>query len=175
MSRTRGQLRGAINVGYRLRPRVDVAGLVSDDEAFVRVGAAVRFDHIGELWWSTSIASPLADREKNVMAIEMLLGGTRRVTSLVNVFVAGGVGLDNGFGVPEWRALAGVRFDREPRRPRRSAPARDDASTGPGRRHRAASSAATAEDDGRGHEPPRRGKRFPVRRSPSTRRLVRSR
>jgi hypothetical protein len=115
VSRTRGQLRGAVNVGYRMRKRVDVAGLVSDDEAFARIGAAARFDRVGELWWSTSVAAPLSDRERNVTAIEMLFGGTRRVTPLVNVFIAGGVGLDNGFGVPDWRALAGVRFDREPR------------------------------------------------------------
>jgi hypothetical protein len=112
VSRARGRVRGAVNLGYRFRPRVEVAGLVSDDEGFVRAGIATRFSR-GEAWWSTSIAAPFADRRKNVMAIEMLAGGTQRVSSLVNVFVAGGVGLDNGFGVPDWRALAGVRFVRE--------------------------------------------------------------
>lgn len=113
ISRARGRMRGAVNVGYRLRPRVEVAGLVTDDEAFARVGLGAQFSHAGEAWLSASLAAPLVDRQKNVMAIEMLAGGTQRVTSLVNVFVAGGVGLDNGFGVPDWRALAGVRFVRE--------------------------------------------------------------
>lgn len=114
ISRARGRVRGAVNLGYRFRPRVEVSGLVADDEAFVRAGVGARVAR-GEAWWSTSIAAPLSDRKKNLMAIEMLVGGTQRVTSLVNVFVAGGVGLDNGFGVPDWRALAGVRFVREER------------------------------------------------------------
>lgn len=115
ISRSRGRMRGAVNVGYRLRPRVDVAGLVSDDEAFARAGFGAQFSRGGEAWLSASLAAPLVDRHKNVMAIEMLVGGAQRVTSLVNVFVGGGIGLDNGFGVPDWRALAGVRFVREAR------------------------------------------------------------
>jgi hypothetical protein len=114
ISRARGRVRGAVNLGYRFRPRVEVAGLVADDEGFARVGIAGQVGR-GEVWWSTSLAAPVTDRRKNVMAIEMLVGGTQRVTSLVNVFAAGGVGLDNGFGVPDWRALAGVRFVREER------------------------------------------------------------
>jgi hypothetical protein len=114
VSGTRDRYRAALNLGYRLKKRIDVAGLVSDDEAFARAGLGVRLgpahDPVAELWWSTSAGLPLKDRTSNQMAIEMLAGAARDVTPAVGVFVAGGVGLDNGFGVPDWRALAGVRF-----------------------------------------------------------------
>ena len=115
LSSTIGRVRVAMNGGYHLKPRVETAGLVSDDEAFVRLGAGVTLGPVmaphAELWWSSSVATPLADADKNQVAVEMLLGGARQVTAAVSVFVAGGVGLDNGFGTPDWRALGGVRFE----------------------------------------------------------------
>jgi len=112
---TFGRLRGALNAGYHLKPRVETAGLVSDDEAFARIGAGLTLGDVdapaAELWWSTSLATPIADRATNQVAVEMLAGGVRQLTSAVAVFAAGGVGLDNGFGTPGWRALAGVRFE----------------------------------------------------------------
>ena len=124
VSGTRDRYRAALNLGYRLKKRVDVAGLVSDDEAFARAGIGVRLgpahDPLAELWWSTSVGMPLTDRAANQIAVEMLAGAARDVTPVVGVFVAGGLGLDNGFGVPDWRALAGVRF--EPGRERAPAP-----------------------------------------------------
>ena len=114
MSGARDRLRGALNVGYRIKPKVQVAGLVSDDEVFARVGAGYQAGDIAELWWSTSLAMPVVSPDHNQIALEMMLGGARRVTPLVGVFAAGGIGLDNGFGTPDWRALAGVRVEREP-------------------------------------------------------------
>lgn len=110
-----GRLRGALNIGYHLKPRVEAAGLVSDDEAFARIGLALGIDRAHnpttELWWSTSIAAPVSDREQNQIAVEMLLGAGHRLGPAFGLFVAGGVGLDNGFGTPDWRALAGVRYE----------------------------------------------------------------
>ena len=106
------QLRFAGNVGYRIKPRVEVAGLVNDDEAFARVGVGMALPAV-ELMWSTSVASPVTDTSSNRLAVEMLAGAARDVTGNVGVFVAGGVGLQNGFGTPDWRALAGVRISYE--------------------------------------------------------------
>ncbi|HEY5923547.1 MAG TPA: carboxypeptidase-like regulatory domain-containing protein, partial [Kofleriaceae bacterium] len=64
-----------------------------------------------ELWASTSLATPIADAERNQVAIELRAGASRRFTDRIDGFIAGGVGLDNGFGIPDWRALAGVRFE----------------------------------------------------------------
>jgi len=107
-----GRVRGAVNLGYDLKPRVEAAGLVTDDEAFARIGLAVGLDDAkaSELWWSTSVAAPVKDREKNQVAVEMLLG-LRHQFGATGVFAAGGIGLDNGFGTPDWRALAGIRYE----------------------------------------------------------------
>ncbi len=103
-----GRVRGAINLGYRVRERVEVAGLVSDDEAFVRAALGVQLD-VAELSASTSLAAPVTDRSANQVAIEALAGAARPITDTLAAFVGGGIGLDNGFGVPDWRAFGGVR------------------------------------------------------------------
>lgn len=110
-----GPVRAAANAGYHLKSRVVTAGLVSDDEAFARIGLGLALGSartpLVELSWSTSIATPLGDADRNQVAIEMLGGAARQLRPGLGVFVAGGVGLDNGFGTPDWRALGGVRFE----------------------------------------------------------------
>ncbi|HEX5061255.1 MAG TPA: carboxypeptidase-like regulatory domain-containing protein [Kofleriaceae bacterium] len=110
-----GRVRGALNLGYAIKPRVEAAGLVSDDEAFARLGAGVTLGApaapAAELWLATSIATPLTDAAHNQVAIELLAGAARRFTPTLEGFIGGGIGLDNGFGTPDWRALAGVRFE----------------------------------------------------------------
>ena len=103
------RLRIAANLGYRMRPRTETAGLVIDDEMFARAGAGVGLGR-GELALSLSAAAPPANRAGNQIAVEAMLGGTLHVTRSVDVFAAGGVGLDNGFGTPDWRMVGGVRF-----------------------------------------------------------------
>lgn len=110
LSVARGQLRGGINVGYLLRKNTETAGLRSDDEGFVRVGGAVQLGAVAELFAAISAAAPLSDPDQNQIALELLGGASRSLTPAVSAFVAGGVGLDNGFGTPDWRVLAGVRF-----------------------------------------------------------------
>ncbi len=107
------RFRLAANLGYHVKPRVDNAGLVSDDEAFARVAAALDA-RAAELWLATSIAAPISDAERNQVAVELLAGASHRFTPTLDGFVAGGAGLDNGFGTPDWRALAGVRFGSAP-------------------------------------------------------------
>ena len=110
VSGSRDRLRGALDVGYLLRPRTKVAGLVSDDEVFARVGAGYQIADQTAAWWSTSLAMPIIDASKNQIALEMLLGVRQHINAMVDVFAAGGIGLDNGFGTPDWRALAGVQI-----------------------------------------------------------------
>ncbi len=108
-------LRAAVNLGYVAKPRVDTAGLVSDDEGFAKLGLgySIGGEHapIADVWWTTSFAAPLGDRDSNQIAIEMLGGVGRQLTPALGAFVAGGAGLDNGFGTPDWRLLAGVRYE----------------------------------------------------------------
>jgi hypothetical protein len=98
-----------VNVGYRIKPRVRVAGLVSDDEAFARLGLSYP-TRVAMLWSSTSIAAPLADASQNQVALETLLGLQLALSETVIVYGAGGAGLANGFGTPDWRALVGVQI-----------------------------------------------------------------
>src|SRR5204862_3505164 len=73
VSGTRDRLLGAINVGYRLKPKVDVAGLSSNDEAFARAGLGVAIDAKTGAYWSLSAAAPLSDSSANQVAIETML------------------------------------------------------------------------------------------------------
>jgi hypothetical protein len=104
------RIRIAANLGYQLKPRVDSAGLISDDEAFARIATGVELARRTELWLAGSIATPLSNAERNQVATQLLTGASHRFTPMIDGFVAGGIGLDNGFGTPDWRALAGVRF-----------------------------------------------------------------
>jgi len=111
---TWGRLRGGGNAGYVIRERVDDAGLIIDDEIFVRAGVGMQLgspESATEVAVSVSLAMPVRDVQANQVALATMVGGSRKITSAVGVFVAAGFGLDNGFGVPDWRALAGVRLD----------------------------------------------------------------
>lgn len=41
---------------------------------------------------------------------EALLGLSQRVIPSLTLYAAGGIGISNGFGTPDWRAVAGLRF-----------------------------------------------------------------
>lgn len=118
ISATQGPIRGAVNVGYLLRPAVDTAGLHSDDEGFARAALGYTLGEIrapaAELFTALSAASPLTGAERNQVAIEMFAGASRRISPTIDAFAGGGIGLDNGFGTPDWRLLAGVRFGAAP-------------------------------------------------------------
>ena len=111
---TWGPLRAGGNAGYVIRERVDDAGLIIDDEFFVRAGVGMQLGDPAsatEVAVSASLAMPASNAQGNQIALAAMAGGSRKVTGSIAVFVAGGLGLDNGFGVPDWRALAGVRIE----------------------------------------------------------------
>ena len=112
-SMTSGLFRASVNAGYLLRKRVETAGLVVDNEMYARAALGVNVSGT-ELMWSASAARPRHDATKNVVAVETLIGAGRPISSALAVFAAGGVGLDNGFGTPDWRAVVGVRFGSAP-------------------------------------------------------------
>lgn len=118
VSLTQGRLRGGLNVGYLMRKNVDTAGLTSRDEGFARAAVGVTVGELHapavELFTALSASSPLVDVERNQVALELFAGASRRISGTLDVFIGGGIGLDNGFGTPDWRALAGVRFGSGP-------------------------------------------------------------
>ncbi len=112
---TTGTVRLGANVGYRLRKRVEIADLVVDDEFFARVGLGFRFggtqdNAVTELDVSGALAAPPSGVRANRVAAEILVGGSQRLTRSIRLFAGGGVGLDKGFGTPDWRAVVGLRF-----------------------------------------------------------------
>lgn len=110
LSITQGRVRGALNVGYLARPSTETAGLHSDDEGFARIALGVAASERVEVFASLSAASPLSDVKPNQVSLEALGGVGLSISPTLGAFVAGGVGLDNGYGTPDWRVVAGVRF-----------------------------------------------------------------
>ena len=115
LSHATGPWRLGANLGYRLRKQGEVADLVVDDELFFHLGAGFDLGHhngppvlLGmTLSGATSAAAPFSNANQN--ALELLGSAAYTLADRVTPFMAVGAGLGNGFGTPDWRALAGIR------------------------------------------------------------------
>jgi outer membrane protein OmpA-like peptidoglycan-associated protein len=121
VSRRQGAFRIAGDVGLRLRERVALADLTVGNELFARVGAGYRFDHARsgpplEVGLTTSLATSTANvfDRTNQDHWEILGGGQVDVRPDLIAFAAAGVGIERGFGTPDWRVLLGTRFHIDP-------------------------------------------------------------
>ena len=109
-------IRGAINAGYRARERRVMGDLEINDELFAAAGLALDLGGSGgppvELDLAFSYATPAGDVfatfNRNYAEIKP---GVVVDAGPVLAFVAGGFGVAEGYGTPDWRVLAGVRFD----------------------------------------------------------------
>ena len=120
-SRLVGPVRIAANLGYHLRRNTTLGDLTVADELLGRLGASYRLkdgtphpiDLAASLSGSTAAAAPFGGDSPG--ALEFLgLGGYRIRTPLL-AFVGAGIGLHDGFGTPDFRVLAGVRWTGAPR------------------------------------------------------------
>ncbi len=115
-----GAVRTAVNLGYRLRRQRQLIDLTVDDELFWHLGVGYRFEDRGgpPIELSASLAGATeADRlwrRFNRNHLELLAGASYAIDASVTAFIAGGLGADEGYGTPDWRALAGVRWQRKP-------------------------------------------------------------
>ncbi|MBA3817635.1 MAG: tandem-95 repeat protein, partial [Deltaproteobacteria bacterium] len=118
------------NVGYHMRKRSELLDLVVDDELFALVSIGHRFADRGgppigiDLAFSGATAASNAFQKFNENHLEGLLGVDVRVAATTTVFAAGGIGLRDGFGTPDWRTLIGLRIGTADK-PVRSAPPRE--------------------------------------------------
>ena len=114
VSHARGGLRLAANVGYRARPSAEALNLKVDDEVYARTGVGYRFPSSLEVDATFDVATGASDvlGAFNRNHAELRGGLAYDLTSAVRVFGATGVGVAEGFGTPDWRALVG----RPPRR-----------------------------------------------------------
>jgi outer membrane protein OmpA-like peptidoglycan-associated protein len=112
LSKTVGRVRLAANLGLRFREESKLANLTVDDEMFARGGIGYRFarrplELDATISAASALQSPLDQFNQNHLEV---LGGGSYVAGPLVVFAAAGAGIKNGFGTPDWRALAGVRF-----------------------------------------------------------------
>lgn len=126
VSRAFGAIRVVSNVGYRARPNQDLFNLSVADEIFVRVGAGYRLAENGGpplgFDLGLALASKAADfLDKPSTNPAELLGAVNYLfTEPLLGFAGGGIGLNEGFGTPDFRVLVGLRFQSvKPREERR--------------------------------------------------------
>ena len=105
-------LRVSVAGGYRARTRTHALDLVVDDEVFAQAGLGYRFESSLELDGTFDLATAANDVfgafNRNHAEVRGGLGVD--VTCNVRLFAAAGVGVAEGFGTPDWRALGGVRL-----------------------------------------------------------------
>lgn len=117
VSRTFGELRLGANLAYFLRGRTEILGTVIDDEIQYRLGAAYRIDSLLRtplevqlaLSGATAAQRPFGDGPRS--PLELLLGGSWSVPDQPFEVSGGlGFGLGRGYGAPDFRLWAGVRY-----------------------------------------------------------------
>ncbi|MDQ3335644.1 MAG: OmpA family protein [Myxococcota bacterium] len=111
-------LRGAVNAGYRAREQRMMGNLEVNDELFAAVGVAFDLRRAGgpplELDLAFAYATPSGDvfGAFNRNYAEIKPGVSLDFPGPLLAFAAGGIGVAEGYGTPDWRVLAGVRLDR---------------------------------------------------------------
>jgi outer membrane protein OmpA-like peptidoglycan-associated protein len=112
VSRALGRTRLAANLGYRARSNVSFLNLRVGDELFGVIAAGQRVATTVEaelaLTLATAARSPLS--RDNQDHLEALAGLNWDAPGPLVVSVIGGLGLNEGFGTPDWRGVLAVRF-----------------------------------------------------------------
>lgn len=98
------------NVGYQLRPTRSLADYTSDDVLRWSVGARVPFGQ--RLAGTTSVfgAVPVAGSDAPAAPVEALAGLQLALPSDLSATVAGGVGIGEGVGAPQYRILLALSY-----------------------------------------------------------------
>ncbi len=116
LSRPLGGLRLALNGGVRVRAEQRLGDLIAGNEAFGRFGVGYRFGDAGEPPVELDVTAAMATsldgfgQRPNQNYGELLGGAQAHMAGPFQVFAAGGVGLNEGYGTPDWRLLAGTRM-----------------------------------------------------------------
>ena len=112
-----GRLLLGANVGFRTRNASMLADLAVEDEVFFRAGAGIGLGEVADdgrppaLLAATVSGTTTSDFEPsaNQTGLELLAGPSIDLTRNLNLFAAGGAGLNEAVGTPDWRVLAGLR------------------------------------------------------------------
>ena len=108
--------RAGVDLGYRARRRATFLNQIVDDELFGHAGVGYQLADRGgpplglDVTMSGATAARAPFENFNENHLEALAGATYMVTPETQLFGGAGVGLRQGFGTPDWRALAGLRI-----------------------------------------------------------------
>jgi outer membrane protein OmpA-like peptidoglycan-associated protein len=130
--------RMSIDAGYRARQRATFLNQVVEDELFGHIGVGYQFADRGgpplgiDVTMSGATAASAPFGHVNEDHLESLAGATYDLNAGAQLFGGAGIGLRKGYGTPDWRSLAGLRFGfggtagtGAPPRPREPEPERD--------------------------------------------------
>ncbi|MEM9488595.1 MAG: OmpA family protein, partial [Myxococcota bacterium] len=116
LSRAFGAVRLSSNFGYRTRDAIEFINLAIDNELFASVGAGYRFAESGgppvqlDLTVSAATAASPPLGASNQDHLELLAGASYDFDGPLLGVLAGGLGVNEGFGTPDWRVILGVRL-----------------------------------------------------------------
>ncbi len=111
VGRSVGPVRMLANVGYRLREQRQLAGVAIGPELFYSAAVAARVLELPlRLDASLLGATGMASSGANPSSLELLGGVSAFVFGPIELSVGGGVGLLAGFGTPDARVFASVRY-----------------------------------------------------------------
>lgn len=134
VSRPFGNVRAALNVGGAFRTsRPQALDLSVGHELISRLAVAYRFNQVDAAALPLEIGvTGLAGfalqqpfQQANQTPVELKAYASYDVLPFMQLFAAGGVGLFRGWGVPDWRALGGLRFFSPVAPPKVAEPDRD--------------------------------------------------
>jgi len=112
-------LRLAANLGYRYRKESQALNLTIGDEIYSHAGVGYRFAARGgpplevDVTYAVATGANELFGQFNQNYSEAKIGASYDIPGPLVAFAATGRGTTEGFGAPDWRALLGVRFQRE--------------------------------------------------------------
>ena len=112
VSRQWGIVRTAFNVGYLIRPDKDSIDLRVANELYGRLGLAIRPVHVFEFGATSSVftqaSHPFTDRNETALEVDGF--AQFYVPYDIQLFAGAGAGITEGFGTPDYRVFAGIRY-----------------------------------------------------------------
>lgn len=104
--------RVAANLLYSSVRKKKLGGLIVDDQLTLRVGGALHATEsleLGLTYQIDTLGKDPFDSTQN-SSMEVIGGPTFYATESLVAFAGAGIGLNNGYGTPDWRAFLGLRF-----------------------------------------------------------------
>ncbi len=117
VSRSVGAWRLAANLGLRFRKQAQFVDLKVENEIYGRLGVGYRFDDAFGIPLETDVSVAVATSDAffantNQDYTEVLGGVNCDLGGPFRAFFGGGLGLNQGYGTPDFRIFGGIRFSR---------------------------------------------------------------